>query len=160
MLHRNKLAAKIVHCNSGYKISTAVIFACYGHFLRDTVSCHVGGWSANALGHESQSLQDILPSSILRQEEFLMSVKASVSISDQQDAFARRLVEDGRYASVSAVVQRGLELVREETELKDAELAALRALLKSRADSEFISLDEGRRSTEDMIAKKKAAYGV
>ncbi|WP_375210927.1 ribbon-helix-helix domain-containing protein [Hyphococcus sp.] len=89
-----------------------------------------------------------------------MSVKASVSISDQQDAFARSLVEDGRYASVSAVVQRGLELVREEMELKDAELAALRALLKSRADGEFISLDEGRRSTEDMIAKKKAAHGV
>ncbi|WP_313608756.1 type II toxin-antitoxin system ParD family antitoxin, partial [Rhizobium sp.] len=46
-----------------------------------------------------------------------MSVKASVSISDQQDSFARRLVEEGRYASLSAVVQRGLELLRQETEL-------------------------------------------
>ncbi|MEL6887585.1 MAG: type II toxin-antitoxin system ParD family antitoxin, partial [Pseudomonadota bacterium] len=41
-----------------------------------------------------------------------MSVKASVSITDKQDAFARQLVADGQYASVSAVVQRGLELVR------------------------------------------------
>jgi len=52
-----------------------------------------------------------------------VSVKASVSISDQQDSFARRLVEEGRYASLSAVVQRGLELLRQETELRDAELA-------------------------------------
>ncbi|MGE4035995.1 MAG: type II toxin-antitoxin system ParD family antitoxin [Parvularculaceae bacterium] len=89
-----------------------------------------------------------------------MSVKASVSISEQQDAFARRLVEDGRYASLSAVVQRGLELVREEAELKQAELAALTKLLQTRADGEFVSLDEGRKTTEKMIAGKKAAHGV
>ena len=43
-----------------------------------------------------------------------MSVKASVSISEQQEAFARDLVAQGRYASLSAVVQRGIELLREE----------------------------------------------
>ncbi|TRD15662.1 ribbon-helix-helix domain-containing protein [Palleronia caenipelagi] len=43
-----------------------------------------------------------------------MSVKASVSLSEQQDSFARALVADGKYASVSAVVQRGLELLRAE----------------------------------------------
>jgi len=89
-----------------------------------------------------------------------MSVKASVSISEQQDAFARRLVDDGRYASLSAVVQRGLELVREETELKNAELAALTALFKSRAEGEFVTLDEGRKQSDAMIARKKAAHGV
>ncbi len=89
-----------------------------------------------------------------------MSVKASVSISEQQDAFARSLVEDGRYASLSAVVQRGLELVREEAEFKQAELAALKNLLQTRADGEFVSLDEGRKATEKMIARKKAAHGV
>jgi hypothetical protein len=31
-----------------------------------------------------------------------MSVKASVSLSEQQDAFARELVRQGRYASLSA----------------------------------------------------------
>ena len=35
-----------------------------------------------------------------------MTVKASVSLSEAQAAFARRLVEEGRYASLSAVVQR------------------------------------------------------
>jgi len=36
-----------------------------------------------------------------------MSVKASVSITEQQDDFARHLVAEGQYSSVSAVVQRG-----------------------------------------------------
>ncbi|MES5048472.1 type II toxin-antitoxin system ParD family antitoxin [Rhizobium nepotum] len=89
-----------------------------------------------------------------------MSVKASVSISDQQDMFARRLVEEGRYASLSAVVQRGLELLRQETELKEAELAVLRELLAEREQGEFISVEDGKDRTAAMIAAKKASYGL
>jgi antitoxin ParD1/3/4 len=89
-----------------------------------------------------------------------MTVKASVSISDQQEAFARQLVTDGRYASLSAVVQRGLELVREETELKDAELAALKGLISERMNGEFISMEESNRRIEAMIAKKKTFLGL
>jgi antitoxin ParD1/3/4 len=89
-----------------------------------------------------------------------MSVKASVSISDQQDVFARRLVEEGRYASLSAVVQRGLELLRQETELKDAELAALRNLLAERGQRQFVSVEDGKDRTAAMIAAKKASYGL
>jgi len=89
-----------------------------------------------------------------------MAVKASVSISEQQEMFARRLVEDGRYSSLSAVVQHGLELVREETELKEAELEALRALIAERMAGEFVSLEEGRERTKAMIAAKRASYGL
>jgi len=89
-----------------------------------------------------------------------VTVKASVSISDQQDEYARRLVEDGRYSSLSAVVQRGLELVREETELKDVELAALRALIAERMKGEFVSLAEGRERTKALMAAKRARYGL
>ena len=89
-----------------------------------------------------------------------MTVKASVSISNQQDAFARKLVEDGRYASLSAVVQRGLELVREETELKDAELAALKELLDRRLKGPFLTMEESDRQIDDMLAAKKAALGL
>jgi antitoxin ParD1/3/4 len=89
-----------------------------------------------------------------------MSVKASVSISEQQEMFARRLVEEGRYASLSAVVQRGLELVREETELKEAELQALRALIAERRAGEFVDTDEGRRRTNAMLAAKRERYGL
>ena len=84
-----------------------------------------------------------------------MSVKTSVSISKQQDAFARKLVEDGRYSSVSAVIQRGLEMLREE-----AELAAFRALIEERRAGPFLTMEESHQQIEAMIAKKKASYGL
>ncbi|TDK35664.1 type II toxin-antitoxin system ParD family antitoxin [Rhizobium deserti] len=89
-----------------------------------------------------------------------MSVKSSVSISKQQDAFARKLVEEGRYSSLSAVIQRGLELLREETELKDAELAALKALLDRRAGGKFVTMEESHKRVEAMIKAKRKAYGL
>jgi antitoxin ParD1/3/4 len=89
-----------------------------------------------------------------------MSVKTSVSISKQQDAFARKLVEEGRFSSVSAVVQQGLELLREETEAKEAELDALRALIAERRAGEFLSRDESDRQIEELIETKKASYGL
>ncbi|MBA3324624.1 MAG: type II toxin-antitoxin system ParD family antitoxin [Rhodobacteraceae bacterium] len=88
-----------------------------------------------------------------------MSVKASVSLSDRQDAFARELVRQGRYASLSAVVQRGLEMLREEAEAREAELAALRALLADRVDGDFVTIAEGRAETEAMIAARRAQHG-
>ncbi|WP_377297412.1 type II toxin-antitoxin system ParD family antitoxin [Rhizobium sp. SGZ-381] len=89
-----------------------------------------------------------------------MTVKASVSMSDQQDAFARRLVEEGRYSSVSAVVQQGLELLREQTEMKEAELAALRALLDERRQGPFLTMEESKQQIQDMLSRKKAALGL
>ncbi len=85
-----------------------------------------------------------------------MTVKTSVSLTDSQEAFARELVERGRYPSLSAVLQHGLELLRSERELEEAELAALRALLKSRRAGEFISVAKGRERTQRMIRAKKA----
>lgn len=89
-----------------------------------------------------------------------MSVKASVSITDQQDDFARQLVADGHYASLSAVVQRGLELVRSETERDRVELAALRAFFEERAEGPVVPAEEGRRRTEAMIDAKRRALGL
>jgi antitoxin ParD1/3/4 len=89
-----------------------------------------------------------------------MSVKASVSLTDQQDQFARTLVAKGHYPSLSAVVQRGLELVRSETEREEAELGALRAFFEHRAEGPFLSTAEGRRRTEDMIDRKRRALGL
>ena len=88
------------------------------------------------------------------------SVKASVSISVQQDSFARKLVEEGRYADLSEVVQRGLELVREETEMKDDNREKLRALLESRMRGEFLTVGESDAQIAAMIAKKRAAFGL
>ena len=38
-----------------------------------------------------------------------MTVKSSISLTDEQDTFARALVEKGRYGSLSAVLQQGLD---------------------------------------------------
>ena len=61
-----------------------------------------------------------------------MTVKSSISLTDQQDAFARELVRRGRYSSVSAVVQQGVDLLRQQTEAQEAETEALRALMAQR----------------------------
>lgn len=89
-----------------------------------------------------------------------MSVKASVSISEQQEAFARDLVQAGRYPSLSAVVQQGLELLRRETAARDAEIEALRALLRQRSGEPFVPVADGRADTEAMIATKRRARGL
>ena len=75
-----------------------------------------------------------------------MSVKSSISLSDQQDAFARSLVDQGRYSSVSAVIQNGLDLLRQRTEAQEIETAALKAVLASRLQGDFVTeaVMEGR----------------
>jgi antitoxin ParD1/3/4 len=82
-----------------------------------------------------------------------MTVKTSISLTDAQEAYARKLVDEGRYASLSAVLQQGLEMLRAETEAKDAETAALRALLEQRAKGEFISMEESDKEIDRMIAE-------
>lgn len=89
-----------------------------------------------------------------------MTVKASVSISEQQDAFVRGLVEQGGYPSVSAVIQQGLELLREQTEMKDGERALLKALLEERMKGGFLSIDESRSQTEALIDEKRRSLGL
>ena len=89
-----------------------------------------------------------------------MSVRISVFLSERQYQFARRLVDEGSYASLSAVVRRGIELMREEIELKEGELAALKTLIERRTDAPFISDEEGRKRTLDLIAKKKKENGL
>lgn len=89
-----------------------------------------------------------------------MSVKASVSMSEQQDAYARALVREGRYASVSAVVQHGLDLLRRQNEREEAEIAALRAVLIERRDGPFEDATAARAATRAMIDRKRAAYGL
>jgi antitoxin ParD1/3/4 len=53
-------------------------------------------------------------------------------------------------------VQQGLELLREQSQATDA----LRELLAKRQAGTFVSLDEGERRTQDMIARKKAEHGL
>lgn len=89
-----------------------------------------------------------------------MSVKASVSLSEQQEAFVRRLVAEGRFSSVSAVVQHGLELLCAKTERDEAELQALRVFFQERRNGEFEGMAEAREATREMIKTKRVARGL
>ena len=68
-----------------------------------------------------------------------MTVKSSISLRDDQHAFAKTLVEGGRFPSVSAVVQQGLDLLRQQHADAQADRVALRALLAERANGPFLS---------------------
>ena len=70
-----------------------------------------------------------------------MTIKSSISLRDDQYRFAKTLVEGGRFASVSAVVQQGLDLLRQQDADAQADRAALRALLTERASGSFLSGD-------------------
>lgn len=89
-----------------------------------------------------------------------MTFKSSVSLTDEQHAFARALVETGRYSSLSAVVQQGLDLLRQRMEAEELETAALRELLSRRRLSEFV--DSGSMDTRlaVMVVDKSRAHGL
>ncbi|NLS16627.1 type II toxin-antitoxin system ParD family antitoxin [Rhizobium sp. P40RR-XXII] len=89
-----------------------------------------------------------------------MSVKSSISLTDQQDAFARSLVETGRYSSLSSVLQQGLELLRQKTETEAAVTEALRTLIQRRVDGPKISGTDMEERIESMIERKRRALRV
>lgn len=89
-----------------------------------------------------------------------MSVKASVSISEQQERYARGLVEDGRYSSVSAVVQQGLDLLQKKTDAEEAETAALKLLLIERQSGSFESSKRFSNRIDNMLTAKRREHGL
>ena len=89
-----------------------------------------------------------------------MTVKSSISLNDGQDAFVRELVREGRYASVSAAVQEGLELLRRKTEAEALETEALRALLQRRREGAFVSAEAMDARLDALLAGKRRAHGL
>ena len=57
-------------------------------------------------------------------KEAHVTVKSSGSLTDEQHAFARALVEAGRYSSLSAVLQQGVDLLRQRLDAEALETAA------------------------------------
>ena len=89
-----------------------------------------------------------------------MTVKLSVSITDQQAEYARRQVAEGRFPSTSAVIQQALEAKRREDEEYEEWKAGFLAEMKRRAEGEFISVEEFRDRVEAMLARKEKALGL
>jgi antitoxin ParD1/3/4 len=90
-------------------------------------------------------------------QEVAMTVKASISLTDAQEAYARSLVEAGRYPSLSAVLQQGLQLLRRDDEAREVELEALRSLIDRRRAGPFVDLAEGEAQVRAMLERKKAS---
>ncbi|OWK24034.1 hypothetical protein AJ87_27230 [Rhizobium yanglingense] len=84
-----------------------------------------------------------------------MSVKSSISLTDQQDAFARSLVKSGQYSSMSSVLQQGLELLRRKTEAETVETEALRELRQGRLKDPMIPTIEMGSRVDAMIERKR-----
>lgn len=89
-----------------------------------------------------------------------MTVKSSISLTDTQAAFARQLVEQGRFPSVSAALQQGLELLRLRVEADEAEIQALRTLLRERRAGSFVSGSEVKDAISDAARRKRAEHGL
>ncbi|MDE0023530.1 MAG: type II toxin-antitoxin system ParD family antitoxin [Spirochaetaceae bacterium] len=90
----------------------------------------------------------------------LVAVKSSISLTDEQHAFARALVEAGRYSSLSAVLQQGVDLLRQRVDAEELETEALRELLSRRRNGERISAERMDTRLGSMIADKRRAHGL
>lgn len=89
-----------------------------------------------------------------------MTVKSSISLTDEQDAFARELVRAGRYPSVSAVLAQGLELLKARAEAESLETEALKLVLEERRRGAFISGDEMAERLAAMVERKRRDAGL
>lgn len=86
-----------------------------------------------------------------------MTAKTSISLTDEQELYARALVASGQFPSLSAVLQRGLEMLRQDNEMRDAELQALRSVIDQRRAGAFVDLDAGEAETRAMLEGKRKA---
>lgn len=71
-----------------------------------------------------------------------MTVKMAISLTDEQHAYARSLVADGQFASVSAVLKHGLELLRQRADSHVARSTALQALIDDRRAGSSLPLED------------------
>jgi antitoxin ParD1/3/4 len=89
-----------------------------------------------------------------------VTVKSSISLTDDQHAFAKTLVDSGRFSSVSAVLQQGVELLRAKLEDEALERAALAELLGQRRSGPFLSAAKMDSRLSRMISRKRRAHAV
>ncbi len=89
-----------------------------------------------------------------------MTVKLSISLTDQQAEYARKQVEAGRFPSTSAVIQQALETRRREDEEYEDWKAAFFDELQRRAAGPHVPLDEFEEMVERMLAEKRVERGL
>lgn len=89
-----------------------------------------------------------------------MTVKMSISLTDQQAEYARKQVEEGRFSSTSAVIQQALEAKRREDEDYAAWKAGFFEEMKRRAEGPHVSADEFDEMVEEMLVEERAHLGL
>ena len=89
-----------------------------------------------------------------------MTVKSSISLTDEQHAFAKTLVDAGRFPSVSAVLQQGVELLRHQMENEAVDRAALAEILTQRRAGKFVSAAKMDVRLSRMLTRKRQAHEV
>ncbi len=89
-----------------------------------------------------------------------MTVKSSISLTDEQHSFARTLVDAGRFPSVSAVLQQGVELLRQQMENEAVERAALTEILTQRRAGKFVPAAKMDVRLSRMLTRKRQAHEV
>lgn len=89
-----------------------------------------------------------------------MTIKVSISLTDDQHSFAKTLIDSGRFSSVSAIMQQGIELLREKMEGEALERAAVAQILGSRRSGSFLSATRMDSRLSRMIAKKRLTHAV
>ncbi len=87
-----------------------------------------------------------------------MTVKPTVSLTDQGYDLAKTLVESGKFASVSAVMQYGLRLVEREEESYRARLDAIRIDLERRMQEPTLSAKDMDCMLDELLSKKRQAW--
>ena len=87
-------------------------------------------------------------------------MKSLISLTDEQYSFAKELVEAGRYSSVSAVLQQGIDLLRQRIQDDDLHRTALKALLDQRSTGAFVSGAKMDKAIARMITEKRRAHAV
>lgn len=88
-----------------------------------------------------------------------MTTRSSVAFTDEQHRLAQRLVEEGHFASVSAVVAHGLRLVEQERREQAAVVEGLADVIRKRAETpfnEFVPREPGatRQIAETILNQK------
>ena len=78
-----------------------------------------------------------------------MTVTTSISLTDEQEAYARSLVERGRYSSLSAVLQHGLDMLRRDHEAHALKIQALQELIDRRRAGPFVPIEH---KVDDFLA--------
>jgi antitoxin ParD1/3/4 len=89
-----------------------------------------------------------------------MTVKLSISLTDQQAEYARKQVEEGRASSTSAVIQQALEAKRREDEDYESWKAGFFELLAEREKGPHVDAETFDGMVEDMLKDERTRLGL